>query len=243
MAYASRLGRARISARSPEAAGRCDRCGFIVSWRDLSWQYDWAGGTLQNFRLLVCERCYDTPQDQNRSLVLPSDPPPIVNARPEDYQAAETDYATDTPFTVDPDTGIPISNTTVMTTVSGQPMIMQPMGSPKGYTPAAQAPIVAGVTYGAKLPVLSILSGGTPIITVTTSSPHGLSNNAQVGVRGVLKSGAAGVFSVTVNSATQFTYQTDTVIPAGSLLLPSTVVTTMNVGVPYNMSQIPETGS
>jgi hypothetical protein len=58
----------------------------------LSWQFDWAGAGLINKRLLVCNNCTDTPQQQLRSIVLPADPPVIMNARPEYFIQAETDY-------------------------------------------------------------------------------------------------------------------------------------------------------
>lgn len=78
-------GRARISARSPVAKGICDRCQFMFSLSDLKWQYQWQGVTLQNIRLLVCDHCYDSPQENLRTIVLPADPIPVFNPRPERY--------------------------------------------------------------------------------------------------------------------------------------------------------------
>jgi hypothetical protein len=89
MAYASRAGRARTNARSPEAHAICDRCGFRYNHVDLKYQYDWNGTKLQNLRILVCDRCYDTPQEQARSIFIPADPLPIINPRPEFYVADE----------------------------------------------------------------------------------------------------------------------------------------------------------
>ncbi len=82
MSYASKLGRARISSRSPQAAGQCDRCGFVYNHCDLRAQMDWRGATLQNIQLMVCERCYDVPQQQLRAITLPADPVPVRNPRP-----------------------------------------------------------------------------------------------------------------------------------------------------------------
>ena len=82
MAYASRAGRARTRASAPQAHAICDRCGFRYNHVDLKFQFDWAGDQLQNFRILVCDRCLDTPQDQNRAIVVPADPVPILNPRP-----------------------------------------------------------------------------------------------------------------------------------------------------------------
>jgi len=78
-------GRARISARSPVAKGICDRCQFMFTLSDLVWQYQWQGTTLQNKRLLVCNHCLDTPQENLRVIVLPPDPVPVFNPRPERY--------------------------------------------------------------------------------------------------------------------------------------------------------------
>lgn len=82
-------GRARIDARKPSALGVCDRCGFHYNLKDLTWQFQWVGPRQQNIRLLVCESCYDTPQEQLRSIILPVDPEPIQNARPENYVNAD----------------------------------------------------------------------------------------------------------------------------------------------------------
>lgn len=75
--------RVKVNSSSPRAAGRCDRCGFLFNHSDLQWQFQWAGETLQNLRLLVCDQCLDIPQEQLRARILSADPTPIVNARPE----------------------------------------------------------------------------------------------------------------------------------------------------------------
>jgi len=72
------------------AISECDRCGFRYNWVDLRWQYDWRGASLQNLKILVCETCYDAPQEQLRAIVVPADPTPIVNARVQDFVTAET---------------------------------------------------------------------------------------------------------------------------------------------------------
>lgn len=111
MAYASKEGRARINSRSPEAAGQCDRCGFLYSFSHLRWQMDYSGAGIYNKRILVCEKCYDTPQQQLKVIVIPPDPLPVLNARPPDYVTAETNYrVTSGQNTIDPVTGIPIIN-------------------------------------------------------------------------------------------------------------------------------------
>lgn len=78
-------GHARVSASHPEAMGVCDRCGGWYPHRDLAWQFQWIGRQLQNIRRLVCPSCMDTPQQQLKTILLPPDPVPIMNARPENY--------------------------------------------------------------------------------------------------------------------------------------------------------------
>jgi hypothetical protein len=83
-------GRATVSPRKPQVHGICDRCGFRYLLGDLRWQMQWAGPRLQNLRLLVCETCYDKPQENGlRTIVLPADPLPVMNPRPEFYVGAD----------------------------------------------------------------------------------------------------------------------------------------------------------
>jgi hypothetical protein len=83
-------GNAQISMRAPRALGICDRCGFMYNLNDLQWQWDWQQGPrLFNLRILVCEPCLDIPQESGRTIVLPPDPLPVINARPENYAAAD----------------------------------------------------------------------------------------------------------------------------------------------------------
>lgn len=75
---------ARVNPSNPEAWAQCDRCGFWYNSKDLAFQYEWAGTHLYNTGALVCttgNRCYDKPFEQLRTIILPPDPPPIMNAR------------------------------------------------------------------------------------------------------------------------------------------------------------------
>jgi len=78
-------GRATINQRSPRALAICDRCGAMYNHNQLQWQYQWVATKLQNIYRLVCPSCLDVPQEQLRTIVLPADPVPIMNARPENY--------------------------------------------------------------------------------------------------------------------------------------------------------------
>lgn len=85
-------GRGRVSARSPQALACCDRCNFVVNRVDLRYQLQWQGFKLQNLQLLVCERCYDLPSVQLKTIIIPADPLPIYNPRPEQYIAEVWSY-------------------------------------------------------------------------------------------------------------------------------------------------------
>jgi len=156
MAYASRLGRARISAKNPQAAAVCDRCGGVLNHADLSWQYDWAGAGLINKRLLVCGPCMDTPQQQLRSIVLPADPMPIMNARPQNYVDAATDIRTTQGNTVNFKTGIPVPGGDVRITQTDEQRVTQQTGfasgslnEQPGTDPNAPGDNDPGLPYGA----------------------------------------------------------------------------------------------
>lgn len=243
MSYASQSGRARTSPSNPQAHAICDRCGFRYNFVDLQVQYDWRGSALLPLNIYVCRRCLDRPQEQWRSIIVPADPTPIINARVQDFVAAETDYQTISNGTViDPVTGIPIPSTTILVTQDGEPMINQPIGASVGLEQGAVMPLRGVTHYGVPVPVLSVTGNGTVVVSVTCSSPHGLSTNDQISVEGLSNVLANGFFSVTVTTATAFNYQTYSSIAAGALITPTTRMITAIVGLPYGVVQIPQVG-
>lgn len=78
-------GRAAVDPTRPRAWATCDRCGFNYNHHQLRFQFDFRGPRLMNLQLLVCDRCYDAAQNQLRPVILPPDPVPIRNPRPEPY--------------------------------------------------------------------------------------------------------------------------------------------------------------
>lgn len=84
--------RAYASSSRPQAWGNCDRCNFTYIREKLQWQYQWNGTTLQNLRILVCQQCLDKPQVQLRTIIIPPDPIPILNPRPEPYAEEVVSY-------------------------------------------------------------------------------------------------------------------------------------------------------
>lgn len=247
MAYASIAGRARTSARKPQAHAICDRCGFRYNFVDLTWQFDWRGAALQNLRILVCRRCIDKAQDQLRAIVLPADPTPIVNARTQDFEVAETDYrAVSRPTVFDQITGIPIPSDDLLITEDCENRATYPFGRPVGLNQNAVMPYNGAVQrhYGVELELLSVTSNGTCTITVTCRKPHGLHTDNiqenQISINGLANSAATGFFSVTVLTATAFTYDLYAPIAARALLQPSTRAVTCLVGLPRGYKRIPK---
>lgn len=133
MGYASKAGRAQTSSRNPRAFAVCDRCGMWYNHDRLRWQFDWRGASIQNIRILVCDHCYDTPQEQLRAIVVPADPTAILNARVEAYAQDETNNRyTSGQNTVDPSTGIPVVGGNLRITQDSQDRVTQQTGEPPG---------------------------------------------------------------------------------------------------------------
>lgn len=81
---------AAVDPTDPEAFSQCDRCGFIRNRTDLVWQDAWAGMQIYNIQVLVCkDRCYDRPQEQLRTIILPPDPLPVQDARVPNFTYEE----------------------------------------------------------------------------------------------------------------------------------------------------------
>ena len=81
--------RAQTNPTHPEAWGTCDRSGFLDNQKNLVWQHEWAGTKLINKRVLVTPDMLDQPNRQLGTIILPSDPVSITNARPEPYPIDE----------------------------------------------------------------------------------------------------------------------------------------------------------
>lgn len=91
--------RARVSATQPSSWATDDRSGFIGNHKNMVWQFEWGGTRLINKRILVYPDMLDRPQRQLGSVVIPPDPVPVMNARPEQYFIDE--YPVSTRYTVD----------------------------------------------------------------------------------------------------------------------------------------------
>jgi hypothetical protein len=83
MGFADRSGYAVTDARNPRAFAVCDECGAWHNRFRLQEQMEFAGDGLINQHRLVCPRCISKPQEQFRTPILPADPVPIDDPRPE----------------------------------------------------------------------------------------------------------------------------------------------------------------
>ena len=61
----------------------------------MAFQYDFLGGSVpQNTYLLRCPKCITPLTYQKKLIIIPPDPPPFYNTRPETYAIDETDWIT-----------------------------------------------------------------------------------------------------------------------------------------------------
>lgn len=114
------------------------------------------------------------------------------------------------------------------------------IGAPAGLDFNAVMPQFGSQAYGQSIPVLSVTANGTTTISVTCSSAHRLATDAQIAVQGLANPNACGFFSVTVSTATAFSYATLNAVASGALWQPSSRMITALVGLPYNTTQIPQ---
>ena len=156
MGYASRSGRAQTSSRNPRSFGVCDRCAIWYNRDQLNWQMDWAGASLINKRMLVCDMCMDTPQQQLRAIIIPADPVPISNPRVEQYALSEIDRRQVSGYnTVNQKTGIPVPGGATRITENNNTRVTQQTGEPPfglnqqpGTDPNAPGNDDPGLPYG-----------------------------------------------------------------------------------------------
>ena len=238
MAYSSRSGRAKTSASSPQAHAICDRCGFRYNHVDLTWQFDWAGASLINKRLLVCRTCLDKPQEQLRAIIVPADPMPIANPRVEffvDYES-NTRLTSQTPVT-DPRTGIvaPVGLTRV--TEDNSVRSTQMTGEPPNGTNTLPGTDPNAVTYRT---VTNAVDNGSDLIRLTLATTNGMITGQTVTVQDVGGvTAASGNWTITVIDATQIDLQSS--VFSGTYTSGGYVVN--NPSLPYNFTEVPKTGT
>jgi hypothetical protein len=242
MGYASRSGRARTDARNPRAFAVCDRCAIWYNHYQLKWQYDWAGASLINKRILVCDTCYDVPQEQLRAIVLPADPVPIVNPRVEPYAWDEIDRRQVSGYnSTSQSTGIPVPAgpnraTTIDEDVQDGIRVTQQTGEAPFGTNQLPGTDPNAVTYR---DITNVSNNGIGVIRITVSVTSGFITGQKVIVQEVNGvTNANGRWTITVINPQQFDLQNSSF--SGSYAGGGYVIN--NPSVPYNFDQIPRTG-
>ena len=242
MGYASKSGRARTSSRNPQAHAICDRCAFRYNHVDLRWQYDWAGASLINKRILVCETCYDVPQNQLRAIVLPADPMPIINPRVEPYAWDEIDRRQISGYnTVNQQTGIPVPQGDVRVTslnnvATDDKRVTQQTGEAPGGTNQLPGTDPNAVTYRN---VINVFNNGIGAIRLILNTTSGMRTGQRVivaEVEGVTN--ANGSFYITVINDSQIDLQNSTFV--GAYTSGGYVIN--DPSLPYGFNEIPRTG-
>jgi hypothetical protein len=85
-------GKAVINPFAPTAVGKCDRCSAIYNRSALQPQMQYAGYSIIDTGLLVCESCLDPLDPQQLPYRPRFDPRPVVNPRPVFGPDTYTDY-------------------------------------------------------------------------------------------------------------------------------------------------------
>ncbi len=210
MSYASRAGRAYADPRNPRAFAVCQRCGIWYNRDRLVNQKEWRGSALLPLNIWVC---------RETCLDVPQDQLRAI-ALPADP--------------------VPVYWPLTEPFIADEVDSNQVIGAPVGLDWNAVMPQFGTQAYRLPIPVLSVTSNGTTTVTVTCSSPHGLSTNNQMAVEGLTNPNACGLYSINVISATVFTYTTFAEITAGALWQGSSQMITALVGLPYDTAQIPQ---
>ena len=242
-------GRARVSARNPQAFAICDNCGFMYNHTDLRWQFDWAGNKLINKRQLVCRRCNDQPQNQLRAIVLPADPTPIMNPRTNNWQAAESNFrATSAQAIIDPITGLPVPSyynpatgtvelgTGMRITETDDYRVTQTTGEPPNGINQEPGTDPNAVTFR---PVSNAANNGSGLIRLTLNTTNGMITGQLVTVGDVTGTTEAnGNWKITVISHTQIDLDASTY--SNSYVSGGYVIN--NPALPYGFTEVPKTG-
>lgn len=242
MAYASQSGRAFTDPNNPRAFGVCDRCAIWYNHHQLRWQFDWAGASLINKRILVCDTCYDNPQEQLRAIVLPADPTPIINPRVEPYAWDEVDRRQVSGYdTTSPTTGIPIQAGPIRVTslddeATEDKRVTQQTGEAPYGTNQLPGTDPNAVTYRN---IVNVSNNGIGVIRVTVSVTSGFISGQRViiqEVEGVTN--ANGRWTITVINQTQFDLRNSTY--TGTYTSGGYVIN--DPSLPPGFDEIPRTG-
>jgi hypothetical protein len=209
---------------------------------NLRWQYDWAGASLINKRILVCNTCYDEPQQQLRAIIIPADPTPIINPRVEPYAWDEIDRRqVSGNNTTNAQTGIPVQQgDTRVTTIDGdipdRTRVTQQTGEAPYGTNQKPGTDPNAVTYR---DITNVTNNGIGVIRVTVSVTSGFITGQRVIINDVDGVDAAnGKWTITVINPSQFDLQNSSF--TGAYVSGGYVIN--NPSLPYGFDEVPKTG-
>jgi hypothetical protein len=192
--------------------------------------------------MLVCETCYDTPQEQLRAIIVPADPVPIVNPRVEPYAWDEIDRRQVSGYdTTSQATGIPVQAgpsraTTIDNTVPDGIRVTQQTGEAPGGKNQLPGTDPNAVTFRN---IVSVTNNGIGIIRVTVSVTSGFITGQRVIVQEVGGvTNANGRWTITVINPQQFDLQGSSF--SGAYTSGGYVIN--DPSLPYGFDQIPRTG-
>lgn len=201
-----------VDVAGPIAAAMCDRCGQLYNRTELAFQYQWAGSRLYNTGDLVCiRRCLDVPTDQLRVVILPPDPPPVLNARVpnfayEEYisRITEIEAVKNPPWGAGPQTLRCFQDGETVKTL--QYLYAPPTGVPLFVPPVPQVvATVLGFIVANLLVVVEVISGNVLAAAGT------LSGNGVVGGTMITSEVAGNAFNVTPSQTVPSTIMTVTI--------------------------------
>lgn len=140
-----------LNDRHPRAISICDYCGRAWHRDELILQREYAGMGLISLGFLVGRCCLDKPQAQLKSLVLPPDPVPVVNPRPENYQL---------------DSGLQGFSQNVVVTPPQSPVLVYSQVIALGTSQGWANPVPGGITDGS-----TTLANGFQSVQVLPANP------------------------------------------------------------------------
>ncbi len=92
MAYLNARANVKVDPQNPRGYGECDYCGHFYNLETLEYQTEWMGAAIKRTGFRQCPECLDKPQEQLRTIVLPPDPIPLKDPRPDKYTDPAPNY-------------------------------------------------------------------------------------------------------------------------------------------------------
>jgi hypothetical protein len=99
-----------IDTDNPEALGICDYTGFVFMRKDMVRQMEWRGNDLVWTGFYVGKPYADKPNEQNKTPILPPDPRPVIDPRPQFFSvifwSTDNNIFSQDPYTFGSDVGL-----------------------------------------------------------------------------------------------------------------------------------------